>query len=501
MKLWPKKLGTQLVIVTTLAVVLSNGLVAAWFEWGNERNNRDAQIERLLDRAASIAVLMSNIPVNEREPALHAISTGFASYYIRTGKFSPPHMNVEEANLAARLKTMLPGNLAKLSVTVRLRAPLRPLPDRNFRDSPPPDRGFGDNPPPPRNDAQRAGPPPDRGFGDNPPLLRDEGQRPNPPLPPQPMESNDTEITVPLSNNTQLVASFFRPQMPIWSAEILLAALVAIIVAAATAIYISLQVARPLSALAQAASAAARGGAAPRVPEVGPDDVRNAAIAFNAMNDQVTRTLESQRQLLSAVGHDLRTPITAMRINIEFVQDQELAERLQKNLDELQDLTEAVLSAARGTGGEASRQVDLAALVESVCADLDDLGEPVTWKGHDAAPLCCRSNEIHRAVRNVIENAVTYGRKADVSIEESPDAYEIVVEDEGPGIPEADRDRVFEAFVRLESSRNEDTGGAGLGLTLVKAIVDGHGGKVVLEDRLQGGLRVRLHLPRDVKLA
>ena len=151
-----------------------------------------------------------------------------------------------------------------------------------------------------------------------------------------------------------------------------------------------------------------------RVPEVGPDDVRNAAIAFNAMTDQVTRTLESQRQLLSAVGHDLRTPITAMRINIEFVEDAELRDRLQKNLDELQELTEAVLSAARGAGGETRRQVDLSALVESVCADLDDLGEPVTWQGHAPAPVCCRPNEIRRAVRNLVENAVAYGKKADV---------------------------------------------------------------------------------------
>jgi signal transduction histidine kinase len=281
----------------------------------------------------------------------------------------------------------------------------------------------------------------------------------------------------------------------------LLAAIVAIVVASAAAAYIARRVARPLSELADAASVVARGGAAPHVPEVGPDDVRNAAVAFNAMTDQVTRTLESQRHLLSAVGHDLRTPITAMRINIEFVEDPELRERLQKNLDELQDLTEAVLSASRGAGGEAGRQVDLAALVESLCADLDDLGEPVTWAGHEPAPLYCRSNEIRRAVRNLIENAVAYGKKAEVALRETSETYEIVVEDDGPGIPEKDRVRVFEPFVRLEGSRNADTGGSGLGLTLVKAIAESHGGEVILEDRPKGGLRARMRLPRDVKRA
>ena len=185
-----------------------------------------------------------------------------------------------------------------------------------------------------------------------------------------------------------------------------------------------------------------------------------------------------------------------MRISLEFVQDHELRERLQVNLNELQDLTEAVLSAARGTGGEAKRNVDLAALVESLCADLDDRGEPVSWQAHDPAPLSCRPNEIRRAVRNLVENALSYGRAAKVEISRTDANYEIMVEDEGPGIPEADQGRVFEPFVRLESSRNEDTGGTGLGLTLVKAIAEGHGGGVTLENRAEGGLRARMHLPR-----
>ena len=234
------------------------------------------------------------------------------------------------------------------------------------------------------------------------------------------------------------------------------------------------------------------------MPEEGPDDVRNAAMAFNAMTDRVTRTMESQRQLLSAVGHDLRTPLTAMRINLEFVDDEELRERLGNNLDELQALTESVLSAARGAGGESKRSIDLSALVESLC---DDLGEPVTWRAHGPAPLQCRPDEIRRAVRNLVENAVAYGRKADVQLNETPSAYEILVEDEGPGIADNDQTRVFEPFVRLESSRNADTGGTGLGLTLVKAIAQGHGGGVTLENRAEGGLRARLSLPREAVAA
>jgi signal transduction histidine kinase len=234
------------------------------------------------------------------------------------------------------------------------------------------------------------------------------------------------------------------------------------------------------------------------VSEEGPEDIHRAARAFNAMNDQVRRTLESQRQLLSAVGHDLRTPITAMRISTEFVGDAEVRERLEKNLTELQELTEAVLDAARGAGWEQTRKIDLAALIESLCADLEEIGKPVTWTIHAAAPLDCRPNELRRAVRNLIENAIAYGKTADVRLCATPTEYEIKVDDQGPGIPEADHARVFEPFVRLETSRSTETGGTGLGLTLVKAIVEGHGGSVSLENRPEGGLRARLHLPRDV---
>jgi signal transduction histidine kinase len=251
-----------------------------------------------------------------------------------------------------------------------------------------------------------------------------------------------------------------------------------------------------LSELTKAAGAVAAGSGAPHVNEVGPTDVRDAANAFNAMAEKVTRTLESQRHLLSAVGHDLRTPLTAMRINLEFVEDEELRDGLMRNLEELQALTEQVLAAAKGASGEQPRQVDLSALVESLCTDLDELGEPVIWANHAPAPISCRPNEIKRAVRNLVENAVAYGHKAEVCISDSGDGYDVLVEDEGPGIPEYDCQRVFEPFVRLEGSRNEATGGTGLGLTLVKAIAEGHGGAVKLENRPGGGLRARMHLPR-----
>jgi signal transduction histidine kinase len=447
MKLWPRTLGMQLIAVTAAAVFLSNVAVAVWFEMGSERLTESAVTERVLDRAASMATLLSAIPAKTRYAATQAMSSNVWRFELRTGKDVAQPMTEDEQKLATRLRSMLPAKVAKFPVTAK--------------------------------------------FVENMTLPSIVPGRP-------PSRSNRAIVlTMPVVRNTEVVATFMRPPAPPWPAEITIAAALAILVGSAAAAYIARRVASPLSQLAAAAGVAATGGEAPRVPEEGPDDVRNAAVAFNKMTDQVSRTLESQRQLLSAVGHDLRTPITAMRISLEFVSDKELQRNLEKNLDELQELTEAVLSAARGTGGEMKRSVDLSALIDSVCADLDDIGEPVTWQPHGPAPLSCRPNEIKRAVRNLVENAVAYGRKADVQLEETPSSYDIVIEDDGPGIPDQDKQRVFEPFVRLESSRNTETGGTGLGLTLVKAIAEGHGGAVVLENRDKGGLRARMRLPRE----
>ena len=447
MRFWPRTLGIQLIAVTAVAIIISNTAVALWFELGRERQNETQMMERVIDRATSVATLMATIPPKARVAAASALEGKFWRYQIRTGKPQPPlPMNAAEAKLAAKIRAALPERPANQAVEVHYRM---------FK-------------------------------------MMSEHHPNAPDLP-------SIEFTVPVVRGTALIVTYVRPPGPPWPAEMIFAGILSTLVVSIAGVYLARKVARPLSKLADAAAIVAKGEPPPRVPEVGPDDVSRAAAAFNSMADQVTRTLASQRHLLSAVGHDLRTPITAMRINIEFVEDAELRERLQKNLDELHELTEAVLSAAKGTGGEARRQIDLSSLVDSICADLDDMGEPVTWEGHAAAPLSCRANEIRRAIRNLVENAVSYGKSAEVSLKDSPATYEVWVEDRGAGISAEDRQRVFEPFVRLEASRNGETGGTGLGLTLVKAIAEGHGGRVILEDRPGGGLRARLVLPRQSK--
>jgi signal transduction histidine kinase len=451
-KFWPRTLAVQLIVVTAATVALSNIAVAFWFEYGNEQQTATAANERVLDRAAAMATTMNAFPLAARNTVIDTMSGRLWKFVQIPMMTAPLPMSADEKTLARHLGEMLPDKLPhKDKISVQVYRPLNEFPEGSL--------------PPHSNDATKA-----------------------------------IRAVVPVDNHTMLSGVFVRPPAP-WPVEIFVATVVAILLASLGAAVVARRVVRPLNELTTAAATVAVGSGAPHVNEQGPDDVRNAAIAFNAMAHKVTRTLESQRHLLSAVGHDLRTPLTAMRINLEFVEDDELRDGLLRNLDELQALTEQVLSAAKGAGGETPRSVDLSALVESLCTDMDEIGEPVSWANHSPAPISCRPNEIRRAVRNLVENAVAYGHRADVRISDTSDGYDVLVEDEGPGIPENDHQRVFEPFVRLESSRNGATGGTGLGLTLAKAIAEGHGGAVILENRDSGGLRARMHLPRIVASA
>lgn len=449
-RLWPRTLRAQLILVVAAAVAISNIGVAFYFYKKNEAQARNFTIDRIVDRTVAVAATASQVTPESRLAVMRFMSQPYVRFReVEAGYDSKP-MTTEEAALAKRIADALPDHHPrKKAVIVHLQEPITNIPEE----------------------------------------LR--------PINASTANTNVEVIQaiVPIDTHSVVSGVLVRPT-PVWPIEIMIAALIAVVAASAGAAVVARRVVQPLSELTTAAAKVAGGSGTPHVAEQGPEDVRNAAAAFNAMAAKVTRTLESQRHLLSAVGHDLRTPLTAMRINLEFVEDEELRDGLMRNLEELQVLTEQVLAAAKGAGGEKPRQVDLSALVESLCADLDELGEPVSWVNHSPAPIACRPNEIKRAVRNLVENAVAYGHKAQVRISDTSDGYEVLVEDEGPGIPEDDRQRVFEPFVRLESSRNEETGGTGLGLTLVKAIAEGHGGAVQLENRPGGGLRARMTLPR-----
>jgi signal transduction histidine kinase len=289
---------------------------------------------------------------------------------------------------------------------------------------------------------------------------------------------------------------YFAPEPAPHYGPALISGLVAVVVMLLAIWWTRARFAKPLQALTAAATAFRRGEPVPEIPELGPPAVRAATRSFNAMSQRLTATLENQRSIMSAVAHDLRTPIAAMRLRTEFVGDAEERARLTQTLDEMQSMTEAVLSAARADRtGEAMRPVDLAALAESLVDDMKEMGGDVAFRGGGAVRCVCRTNEVRRALRNLIENALRYGARARVSVSCDRDSAFVAVEDDGPGIPADEVERVFEPFVRLEGSRSAHTGGYGLGLSIARWIARGHGGDVILRNRAGGGLNAILKLP------
>ena len=253
---------------------------------------------------------------------------------------------------------------------------------------------------------------------------------------------------------------------------------------------------QPMNELSLAAHAFGRGEKV-RVPEKGPEDVREVTRAFNQMQDQVGRAQEDRARLLAALAHDLRTPITSMRLRVEMLPEGEDRDRLLDSLREMQHLAEATLDFIRGTTTEQHRRYDLATLLDSLCGDLQEMGLAVHC---DDSPRCVLQGQpeaVKRALRNLIENAVNYGEQAEVTLATTDTEAVVTIVDQGPGIPEADRERVFEPFYRLEHSRSRETGGAGLGLAIARTLIRGMGGDIRLGAGPGGqGLQVSVTLPK-----
>lgn len=257
------------------------------------------------------------------------------------------------------------------------------------------------------------------------------------------------------------------------------------------------RIARPLRDLTRAAESFAPGDTGTPLPVRGPEDVAHLIAAFNALRLRVTGMLAEKDRMLGAIGHDLRTPLAALRVRIESVEDDIDRQRMADTVAEMNRTLEDILSLARlGRPSEAAVEVDVAALVDAVVEDFRDLGADVTFVEAERLPLRLRPSLIRRAVRNLIENAVKYGGGATVAVEPQADAVAIRVVDQGPGIPEERFADVFEAFTRLETSRNRDTGGIGLGLALARAIAREAKGDVTLANRREGGLEAIITLPR-----
>ena len=254
----------------------------------------------------------------------------------------------------------------------------------------------------------------------------------------------------------------------------------------------------PLSALAAAAEKLGRDIDRPPLAESGPLEVRRAASAFNLMQQRLSRFLADRTRVLTAMSHDLKTPLTRLRLRMETVNDPALRAKIERDLNEMQSMVTQTLDYMRDSSrSEVAQQVDLMALLETLQIDFRDTGHEVEIRGAVAQPYLGRPLALRRCLTNLMENAIRYGGHAMIEIEDAPRQVVVRIIDDGPGIPEQELERAFEPFYRGERSRSRETGGTGLGLGIARNIARAHGGELVLKNRSAGGLEAILTLPRQ----
>lgn len=303
-------------------------------------------------------------------------------------------------------------------------------------------------------------------------------------------------LSIQLSSSRWLNVVAIAPSAPGMALPLLLGTTLAAIALIIAAVLSAAHVTGPLSGLDRAVRQFGKEGPLVLAPEAGPDDVRRVAKAFNDMARRLHDNVEHQRNLLRAIGHDLRTPITSLRIRAEFVEPETLRAKMLQTLDEMEKLTVSAIEAARGGAtGEPVRLIDLPSLVETVCEDSECLGAPIHCHIENGVTIQARTGELKRALRNLVENAVRYGGGAQVVVDSNDDEAIVDVDDDGPGIPQDELTRVTDAFVRLDVARSASGEGSGLGLTIAKAIIHRHGGTLTLSNKPGGGLRARVRLP------
>jgi signal transduction histidine kinase len=254
---------------------------------------------------------------------------------------------------------------------------------------------------------------------------------------------------------------------------------------------------RPLKALADAAEELGRNIDRPPLAEAGPLEVTRAARAFNTMQARLARYIGDRTRVLAAMSHDLKTPITRLRLRADLLDDASLRAKFTGDLAEMESMVGASLDFLRGLeSSEPVKPIDVGALLESLQADWSESGGKVTLASGPIAPYPGRPQALKRCLSNLIDNAIKYGGSASLGVDDTGERLEIRVRDSGPGIPEAELERVFEPYYRLEGSRSRETGGTGLGLTIARSIAQGHGGELLLRNHPEGGLEARLTLPR-----
>ena len=447
MRLVPHSLLGQLALLI-VAAFLAAQVISVWI-FADERGAaiRAAQRYETVERAAAVAQALDQAPRESRESILAAVN----SRLVRFSVGDAPLVETRRMDLAA-LETG--GDIRATEITV----------------SP--------------HDGRPAEPP--AAFAWLHKQMRAAGVAPV-----------EFRISIPLAGGDWLnvQARFQRPNIQVPPA--LMGATLLSLALLMAALWLGLgRITRPLRQLADAADGFGLDAPAPAMPRHGPREVRALSDALERMHARLTGMIADRTRMLAALGHDLRSPITALRVRAELVDDDETRERMAATLDEMQQMVDSTLAYARGVSTDQPMEVcDLALLVGELADELSETGPQIAVMSSEPVRAEIRRTAIRRALRNLMENAQRYGSGARMSVTQVGDRAEMLIEDEGPGIPEQDLEKVFDPFTRLETSRSRETGGIGLGLPIARAILRAHGGDVVLSNRAEGGLRATVHLP------
>ena len=454
-RLMPQSVGGQLLAMLLLALAITQGLGLILLTDERNRAVRAALGLEAAGRAANVALLLDDAPADLRAQILRSADSPLVRFDVGPGP-SAPHNSTNAAPFLDQIRQILGQPEREVLADIRALV-LNPV---SVPDGVPTAMR-------PMHEAMMAAH----------------------------AEPIELTLSIQLAGGDWLNVRtmFIRPGLQL-SPRAVLPLLLMVMAVALVAWGTARRVVGPMRALAVGADRLGRGLDTNPLPLTGPSEVRDTTQAFNRMQDRLTRFVAERTHMLAALSHDLRSPLTAMRLRIEMLDETEDSVRLKALVEEMQVMVEATLEFARGVAKtEPAATVNLGAMLGDLVNDV--AGDRATLALSSPVTATVRPHALNRALRNLIDNAVRYGGTAEVSLLEEQGFALITVADKGPGLPEDQLEAVFEPFLRLESSRNRDTGGVGLGLAIARTIIQAHGGTIKLHNRTGGGLNAIVRLP------
>lgn len=444
-RIWPVSLAGRTIAILLVSLGLFH-LFSIWvYEFGVETRLVSSREQLLAERLATVQRALIEIPPAERDSAAHALSSSTVDIHWGSRSLITP--GVADSQFSAGLRQRLIGFAPDLAQS-------------SLRIGAGPEQGVGA-----------------RHVVGDPHYLLASLQLP---------DGSFVNVSAPLIN-----AGGFDQHGTVASTTAMAVGVLVV------SILLVRSLTAPLRRLADAADQLGTGKTEFFVAEEGATEVRHAARAFNQMQRRIRNLINDRTQTLAAISHDLRTPLTRLRLRAEFMGEETLREKMFQDIAEMEEMLESTLDFLRveTMGGEV-RIVDLGAILKTICDDHIDAGEDVLLMNPPKAYVSAKPLALKRSLSNLVGNAVKYGNRARISVGETDLAWLVRIEDAGPGIPAADLERVFEPFVRLEDSRNRNTGGVGLGLTVCRSLLRGFGADVALTNQLDGGVLATVSMPK-----